>query len=363
MKTISIALLLCIASAASAQNYYITGKVISEETKQPLLGASVFAQNTTIGTATDIDGMFHLYLPVGGYNIVVTFTGYAIESQRVSGSDAGQKLSFEMKQKEKEMAEVSIVSTNEVRNGWEKYGTFFLEQFIGRTANSAGCHIKNTEALKFFFSKKRNRLKVTANEPLQIVNNSLGYNITYALDSFTHDYNSVVSLYTGYPLFEEMAVTEPDQEGRWKQARVQAYRGSILHFMRSVYNRTLKEQGFEVQYLVRVNENEKAITLKNFYAALNYKKDDSLLTVDVHPNQQAMGVIYTKEKPAAKYASLNPDDPRSFQFSILTFAPQQTITIEQNGYYFDQDDIAISEYWTWDKVADLLPYDYDPGPH
>ena len=125
--------------------------------------------------------------------------------------------------------------------------------------------------------------------------------------------------------------------------------------MRSVYNRELKEQGFEVQYIVRINENEKAITLKNFYAALNYKRDDSTLTVDVHPNQQAMGVIYTKEKPAAKYVSLNPGDPRSFQFSILTFAPGQTITIEQNGYYYDQDDIAISEYWTWDKIADLCP--------
>ncbi|HMJ47731.1 MAG TPA: carboxypeptidase-like regulatory domain-containing protein, partial [Ferruginibacter sp.] len=357
MKSSPFLLFLFIAASAFGQSHYsITGKVISEETKLPLQGASVFAQNTTIGTATDVDGVFHLLLPYGGYNLVVTFTGYSIESHRITATDAGENLLFEMKQREKEMEEVSVVSTNEVRNGWEKYGNFFMEQFIGRTINSAGCQVKNIEALKFYFSKKRNRLKVIANEPLQIVNNSLGYNIAYSLDSFTHDYSTQVSLYTGYPLFEEILPESTAQEERWKQARRQAYKGSILHFMRSIYNRNLKEQGFEVQYLVRVNENEKAITLRNFYAALNYKKDDSTLMVDVHPNQQALGVIYTKEKPAGKYVELNPGDPRSFQFSILTFAPQQTITIEQNGYYFDQDDIAISEYWTWDKVADLLPY-------
>ena len=36
--------------------------------------------------------------------------------------------------------------------------------------------------------------------------------------------------------------------------------------------------------------------------------------------------------------------------------------IEQNGYHFDQEDLAISAYWTWDKVGDLLPYDYGREP-
>jgi len=360
-RSFSILLFLFFAATAIAQpdHFYISGKVISEETKLPLQGASVFAQNTTFGTATDADGIFHLRLPDGGYNLVVTFTGYSIESHRINSGNAGEKVLFEMKKKEKEMAEVSVVSTNEVKNGWEKYGAFFIEQFIGKTTNSAKSRIKNAEVLKFYFSKKRNRLKVLADEPIQVENNALGYTIKYALDSFTHDYGTQVSLYTGYPLFEEMIPAGIEQETAWKEARARAYKGSILHFMRSIYHQNLKEQGFEVQYLVIYNEKDTAITLKNFYAALNYKKDDSTHTAEIHPNQRSVGVIYSGEKPAPKYIENNPGDPRRFQFSVLSFAPQQTITIEQNGYYFDQDDIAISEYWTWDKVADLLPFDYD----
>ena len=71
-------------------------------------------------------------------------------------------------------------------------------------------------------------------------------------------------------------------------------------------------------------------------------------------------MIFTKEKPAAGFLAENDPDSKDFQFSMLNFLPGQFISIEQNGYYFEQNDISISEYWTWDKVADQLPYDYVP---
>jgi hypothetical protein len=42
----------------------------------------------------------------------------------------------------------------------------------------------------------------------------------------------------------------------------------------------------------------------------------------------------------------------------VSFLPGESIGIEQNGYYFEQNDIAVSAYWTWDKMADQQPYDY-----
>jgi hypothetical protein len=119
------------------------------------------------------------------------------------------------------------------------------------------------------------------------------------------------------------------------------------------------QQGFEVQFVVDVNEKETAIPLKDFYGAFNYKKDDSTLLVEVRPNQPRVGVIFFKEKPATKFTSLYPDEPADFQFSIVSFMPGESIGIEQNGYYFEQNDIAVSAYWTWDKMADQLPYDYN----
>ncbi|MBC7867843.1 MAG: carboxypeptidase-like regulatory domain-containing protein [Gloeobacteraceae cyanobacterium ES-bin-316] len=363
MKNFSFFFLIVFSSVSgfTQSSFSVYGKVISSVTKQPLQGASVFAQNTTLGTATDAEGNFKLSLPDGGYNLIITFTGYNTETKRINNADANDRsVVYELAEKEKQMEEVAVVATSEVKDGWNKYGDFFIEKFIGQTTNSANCIIKNKEAVKFYFSKKRNRLKVLATEPLLIENAALGYNIKYSLDSFTHEYNSQVSLYTGYPLFEEMLAVDSDQQAKWMKARQEVYKGSMLHFMRSLYNKTLQQEGFEVQFVLDVNEKETAIPLKDYYAALNYTKDDSTLLAEVKPNQLRVGIIFNKEKPARKYSSIFPDEPSDFQFSTLTFMPSESIGIEQNGYFFEQNDLAISAYWTWDRMADQLPYNYLP---
>lgn len=350
-------------SFSQTNSFIITGRAINVETKAPLQGASVFAENTTLGTATDADGNFKLYLPNGGYELIITYTGFNTETKRINTADANDKnIVIELKQKEKEMQVVSVVATGEVKDGLEKYGSFFYEQFLGRTANSAACAIKNPEILKFYFSKKRNRLKVMASEPIVIENKALGYNIKYALDSFTHEYASQVSLYTGNPLFEELIADNEDQKKKWQDARLEAYNGSVLHFMRSVFNQELKEQGFEIQFVLNINGKDSALKLKNYYGALNYKRDDSTQTVEIRPNQREVGVIFTKEKPAdAYFVSTGDKENTDFQFSVLSFLPQHSITIEQNGYFFEQNEVTTNEYWTWERVGDALPYDYVPG--
>ena len=115
MKKIITSLLFSIVSLCvfSQSNYTISGKIIDETTKLPLQGASVFAENTTIGTATDNDGVFHLKLPNGGYSIVITFTGYQTETKRVTTADAGNsEIIIEIKKKEKSMEEFVVRATS-----------------------------------------------------------------------------------------------------------------------------------------------------------------------------------------------------------------------------------------------------------
>ena len=354
----SLSIFFLVFSFANAQvSFTVTGKVTSEANGLPLPAASVFAQNTTLGTVTDADGNFKLSLPAGGYDLIITYTGHRTESRRISSGEATEKLMISLKEKEKELAEVAIISTNEVSNGMAKYGVFFKEEFIGRIADSNYCRIENPEVLHFFFSKKRNRLKVTATDPLLVKNNLLGYNIKYNLDSFTHEYSSQVSTYTGYPLYEEMQGSDL-QKQQWESARKAAYKGSLLHLMRSIYNKDLKGQEFEIQFIVNTNGKENAIKIKDPYGAFNFKKDDSTQTVEIMPNQPGVGILFSGEKPSTAYLNDNPGEPTGFQFSMLGFRPAESIVIEQNGYFYDQNDITVSGYLTWDKVAQQLPYDY-----
>lgn len=360
MKNLLILFSLFFASNVFGQetHYTVTGKVIDKNTKAPLLGASVFAQNTTFGIATDAEGNFKLKVPNGGYVLVVSFSGYETESMRISNSIADQgSIVIEVRPREKSMAEVSIVATSEVKDGWQKFGQFFTDNFIGSSEFSKQATIKNPEVLKFYFSKKKNRLKVIAADPVIVTNQALGYIIKFAIDSFSYEYNTNNSQFIGYPLFEEMHGTA-EQEAQWKSNRAKAYNGSMLHFMRSLYNKTLESEGFEIQFMVKTNDNEHTIPVNNIYAALNYDKDDSTKTVAFYPNQPDIVVIYKKAKPEQGFLDFDPKANKNFQASILTISDDEVIVIEQNGYYFDQINITVNGYLAYEKVGNMLPFDY-----
>lgn len=355
-----VSFLLASSMLRAQTSYVVKGKVMDKLTKTPLQGASVFAQNTTLGSVSDATGDFSLRLPEGGYSLVVTYTGYETLSMRIGHSSSlDAEIIFELEPKEKALEEVSVAISNEVKDGWIKYGDFFSDNFIGQTKSAKQCVIKNPEVLHFYFSKKRNRLKVLAKEPLLVDNFALGYTLKFAIDSFTNEYNTQTNLFVGYPLFEEMEGTE-EQLATWQKNRADAYKGSMLHFMRSLYARRLMENSFEIQFIIKNNDEEIPISFKDVYGALNYAKDDSTNTVEIRPSQTDVAIIYNEEKPEKAYMELFPSAKKNFQLSTFTFTKDESIFVEQNGYYYDQEDITTNGYLGFKKIGDMLPYDYKP---
>lgn len=347
------------AFAQKPKYYQIKGNITASDTKLPLQGASVFAENTTLGTVTDDQGNFSFWLPEGGFDMAVSFTGYQTQSQHVSnGIPAEFNISLAVKQKE--MQEVSVVSTGEVKDGWAKYGTFFLSEFLGNTPNRKLCTLQNSDALRFFYSKRKDRLKVLAKEPLHIENKALGYLITYELDSFIYEYKTTNALYTGVPKFDTLVPENSAQMDTWKQNRETAYYGSVLHFMRAIYKQQIADEGYELKEVLPGDQADKmnAIEEKNIFTWLNYEtKENGLITIN--PAKSNLGILYTLEAPAAAYLTENPETPnKEFQYSKISFTANQPITIESNGYYYPQQDLVINDYWEWTRMADMLPYNY-----
>ena len=352
---------LLVSNKLSAQATYFLakGRVIDKNTRAPLAGASVFAQNTTIGEATDSNGNFSIRLPIGGYSLISTFTGYETESMRVTASSENDSLLFELNPEEKSLEAVTISISNEVPDGWKQYGNFFTDHFIGQTQFSKLCFIKNPEVLHFYFSKKRNSLKVLAKQPLVVDNFALGYTLKFAIDSFVNNYNSGTNLFVGYPLFEEMQGT-PEQQKMWSTNRANAYNGSLLQFMRSLYSRTLQEDGYEVQFIVNNNGQDTSLRLGNVYGALNYLKDDSTKVVQFFPNQSDVALIYKKADPEKSYLESDSTAKKNFQLSTLIFPKDEKFYVEQNGYFYEQEDLITNGYLGFKKMGDMLPYNYEP---
>lgn len=353
-KKIFSFLLVFIALYAHAQekNISVIGKVTDSASKAPLVGASAFCPNTTYGSVSNNDGLFFLRLPAGGYDLVISYTGYEKKLYRISNNQsAADTLFIELIKQEKSMEEVAVVASNEVADGWAKYGKFFLDNFIGNSPNAGQTKLQNPEALRFFYTKKRNRLKVTTKEDLLIYNYSLGYSIRYQLDSFNYDYNTNISQFTGYPLFREIDTTI-EARTQFIKNRARTYLGSRMHFMRSFYNSAVTEEGFIVEQLN--DDPKKGTIISDLYNPEQYASDSG----DV--------IVGWKGRYRVSYKSVLPDKkfledfklPAATRYQITVLDVLDGFVIERNGYFYEQYDIINTGYWAWKKIAEALPYDY-----
>ena len=340
---------------ASAQDKYfaVSGTVVDSKTKLPMAGASVFCQNTTIGTITNAEGKFFIRISNGGYDLVVSYTGYETKMFRISnGNKTNDSLVVELSEKDKNLEMVVVAGSAEVADGWNKYGQFFIDNFIGTTPNASECSIENKEAIKFYFYKKRNKLKVKSKDNIIITNNALGYKIQYQLDSFVYDYTNKISTYTGYPLFEELKGSDAQME-TWKKNRFNSYVGSRLHFMRSLYDSTLKEEGFQLEMYDKAN---KPYLVKNPYDSSIYSVDSGEVVINM---KGRLRVSYKNRVPDQKYLVQN-NFPLSARTQISALDIIDGFVIEENGYFYEQSEVTNMGYWAWKKLAELLPYDYNP---
>jgi hypothetical protein len=347
--------LLLLSSLAGTAQFIVTGKIVDATTNEPMTGASVFCQNTTIGTASDKQGEFSLNLKSGGYELIISYTGYQTKQVQITHAD-NRIPDIQMVKEDKSLGEVIIKSSNEVKDGWEKYGTFFLEHFIGTTPNAANCKLTNPEVLKFYFLKKSNKLRVLATEPLLIENKALGYNMRYQLDSFMYHYNTDINLYRGFCLYSEME-GDANMKKTWYYNRRNAYFGSKMNFMRSYYDSTVTDDGFIIS-LVDENNPAKYNRVTDVYDTLYYGALDSTGQIEVwYPRK--FSVTYTKKKPAPEYLKLY-NMPKNVAAQISYITLTDGIAIKENGYYYEQKDWINQGYWSWLNLADQLPFDYAP---
>ena len=340
---------ICVAQSA------ISGQVVDADTRLPLEGASVFAQNTTKGVITDKEGHYRIELNKGGYELIISYTGYASQTIATE-ADGDKQLNIELKKEDKNLGEVVVTASNEVADGWEKHGAFFIAHFIGASPFAANCVLQNPQALKFYYYKRSDKLKVLATEPLQIDNKSLGYHLRYELDSFVYYNKTDINSYRGNCLYTAME-GDTAQQRIWKANREQAYYGSRLHFLRSYYDSTLKGEGFTADMLSPTDAT-KFSRLVNPYDTSYYSYDPVTANAELWFPQK-ISITYIKKAPEVEYLQQYhlPLDVKT-QISYVDLL--DAIVIKPNGYFLDQKSWIAQGYWSWKNIGDQLPYDYEP---
>lgn len=351
-----IAFIFAAKSVAAQTNYAITGTVTDEKGK-PLKAATVFISDSKIITSTGSDGKFLLAnLEPGSFKLSVTSIGYAPYNKSVIINGRSVDLQIALTVKPIVLNEVFIGKGNK----WDRYYTLFTRYFLGATDNADQCTIQNPKVINF--STNKNMLLADADDLLIIENNSLGYRIKYLLKKFQYNMLSSVVSYDGDASYEELPGTDA-MKSKWAAKRLEAYNGSLMHFIRSVYSGNTLKEGF-MMHQVSVGDG------KSYFdkSLLDIKSVATVMNASfVSMSFTSIYVVYDPKKaakPLEKVDTTKYNGPMSngtafnSNSSLLRLYLDEAI-IDKKGSY-DYRAFLIQGNWSKKLVGDQLPFEYQP---
>jgi hypothetical protein len=195
--------------------------------------------------------------------------------------------------------------------------------------------------------------------------------------------------------FQELTGS-PTQERHWAEHRAQAYRGSLLHFLRAAYTGQLLTQGFWLQRLQRLPNRRWAaadstvrarqaageqLALASLPAATwRYLLEPHTVSV-LHPAQlpidsvcqidgkgqvrlrfrDYLAVSYGPEPVDANYhlpGTITGRRRYLLQESVLGLRQPGGIELSANGVLAQPLDLPAEGYWGFEKIGELLPLNY-----
>lgn len=66
--------------------------IVTDENSEPLIGATVMIQGSTIGTVTDLDGKYSLAIPAGGGDLQISFIGFNTKTLPINSNNINIRL-------------------------------------------------------------------------------------------------------------------------------------------------------------------------------------------------------------------------------------------------------------------------------
>ena len=239
--------LFCLAflSAGFLAAQSVSGRVTDALTGEPVWGVSVYFDGSTTGTLTNEAGEFALQPKFRTLSTLV-FSHIGYQTRKITDPYAVDFLEITLEEDVQQLSEVVLPSDPFSRR--QKLQAF-REEFLGDGRAGRQCEILNEDAVRLFFNTTDSTLNATASEPLQIRNPYLGYSIRFDLQEFRVAFRSrslvrtdniKTTEFRGSSRFTDIS----GGDAKIAKRRADAYQGSPMHFMRSLYRGRLFEESF-----------------------------------------------------------------------------------------------------------------------
>ena len=92
----------------------VSGKIVSADDGEPMIGASVIVKGTNLGTVSDIDGNYSIVLPQNSSKLMFSYVGYVSQTHTV---EPGSTLNIRLKEDQASLQEVVVVGYGVSKKG------------------------------------------------------------------------------------------------------------------------------------------------------------------------------------------------------------------------------------------------------
>jgi hypothetical protein len=332
---------------ASAQ--IINGVVCDKTTKKPIADVHVYLDGTSINTITNASGRFELSSK-SEFNTKLVLHHLLYKTAIINNPFGGLPDTLYIEERIYDLPEVTVRADRFTR---EQKMKAFREQFLGATRAGKSCVILNEDDIQLAVNMQTRRLLASSDKPIVVVNDYLGYQVSFILVDFWVQYGfSVVSLDSDYVQGSFFAVASsftdlaPDSR-RIKRRRDNIYELSSNYFFKSFANNSLMENRF---------------TLFNKQLPIDHRQ-----------------YFTTKDTLMQKMISIIPDTDINKEIAFYS-GPKLTGMMSllyrkriQSDIYFMTDSFLVDLYGNIDKIdkisfsgqmgehraGDMLPIDYE----
>lgn len=327
---------------------------------------NVFINNSTIGATTDAKGYYEISrsdLP-GTFQLVASFVGYNTANREVS-IDFGESITidFTLKPLESVLSEVELKSRRD--KPWERNLRRFENVFLALPDDpiSSDLEIENPWVLEFEKVKPEkgaNYIKASAQEPLIISNEALGYKIQYYLQEYK--FYKDKSSYFGLAFFEDQEAADSTQKSNFQLNKETSYQGSIKHLMNSILLQEVPDQGFRLyktfpDQMNRIRTNTFTVELGESIVEL---PQDSIRRIPLRNGNfrviwpGRVEVHFIKKNRRNEYY-LDVYHPVGW-----VSAPSGFFDIDRNGVPIHPTQVVLSGYIGRPRMGRALPHDFTP---
>lgn len=178
--------LLLFLTAFTTFSQSIKGVVLDGKTNEPIESASVYFDNTTIGTSTNDKGEFSLPYKEGIKSaLIISYLGY--QNVMIYDYQVNKLYKILMTEDVNTLDEVVISAIDSMPRAMKL--EHFRKQFLGFSDAAKSCTILNEDDLILKYNYKKKQLTAKAKKPILVQNEDLQYLVSFQINEFTIDYS------------------------------------------------------------------------------------------------------------------------------------------------------------------------------